>query len=75
MVPKHQVPKEDNMSKLHHLSPRALSGLAAHAQEVADYCINQSALAVDEVDRQMYWDRAMSEQREANKYKAALALQ
>ena len=62
------------MQNLHHINPEALAGLAAHAQEVANWCINQSAQAADEVDRQMYWDRAMSEQREANKYKAALAL-
>ena len=62
------------MQNLHHINPEALAGLAAHAQEVANWCINQSAQAADEVDRQMYWDRAMSEQREANKYKAALAM-
>lgn len=59
---------------LHHINSKALAGLAEHAQSVADYCINLAAQAADEVDRQMYWDRAMNEQREANKYKAALAL-
>ena len=62
------------MQNLHHINSSALAGLAAHAQEVANWCINQSAQAADEVDQQMYWDRAMSEQREANKYKAALAM-
>lgn len=62
------------MQNLHHLNPQALAGLAAHAQEVANYCVDMAAKAAEEVDRQMYWDRAMSEQREANKYKAALAL-
>lgn len=58
----------------HHLSPEALAGLAEHAQSVANWCINQSAQAAEEVDRQMYWDRAMSEQAAADAYKAALLL-
>ena len=62
------------MQNLHHLSPQALAGLAEHAQSVANWCVNQAALAVEEVDRQMYWDRAMNEQREADAYKAALLL-
>ena len=62
------------MQNLHHLSPEALAGLAEHAQSVANWCIDQSAQAAEAVDQQMYWDRAMSEQREANKYKAALLL-
>ena len=62
------------MQNLHHINSEALAGLAAHAQEVANWCINQSAQAAEEVDRQMYWDRAMSEQRAANMYKAALAM-
>ena len=59
---------------LHHINSKALAGLAAHAQEVANHCINQSALAAEEVDQQMYWDRAMSEQAAADVYKAALAM-
>ena len=62
------------MQNLHHLNPQALAGLAEHAQSVANWCVNQAALAVEEVDRQMYWDRAMNEQREADAYKAALLL-
>lgn len=62
------------MQNLHLLSPEALAGLAEHAQSVANHCINQSALAVDDVDRQMYWDRAMNEQASADAYKAALLL-
>ena len=62
------------MQNLHHLSPEALAGLAAHAQEVANYCVNMAAQAAEEVDRQMYWDRAMSEQAAADAYKAALML-
>ena len=63
-----------NNNNLHHINSKALAGLAAHAQDVADYCVNQSIQAAEEVDQQMYWDRAMSEQRAANMYKAALAL-
>ena len=62
------------MQNLRHLNPEALAGLAAHAQEVANYCVNMAAQAAEEVDRQMYWDRAMSEQAAADMYKAALAL-
>ena len=62
------------MQNLHHLNPQALAGLAEHAQSVANWCVNQAALAVEEVDRQMYWDRATREQREADAYKAALLL-
>lgn len=62
------------MQNLHHLSPEALAGLAEHAQSVANWCVDQSAQAADEVDRQMYWDRATREQREADAYKAALLL-
>lgn len=62
------------MQNLHHLNPQALAGLAEHAQSVANWCVDQSAQAADEVDRQMYWDRATREQREADAYKAALLL-
>lgn len=63
-----------NNNNLHHINSKALAGLAEHAQEVANWCINQSAQAADEVDQQMFWDRAMSEQAAANVYKAALAM-
>ena len=62
------------MQNLHHINPEALAGLAEHAQSVANYCIDMAAQADEEVDRQMYWDRAMSEQRAADAYKAALLL-
>ena len=62
------------MQNLHHLSPQALAGLAEHAQSVANYCVDMAAQAAEEVDRQMYWDRAMSEQAAADAYKAALLL-
>ena len=62
------------MQNLHHLSPEALAGLAEHAQSVANYCVDMAAQAVEEIDRQMYWDRAMNEQAAADAYKAALAL-